>query len=323
MAYKVLLTSRSFRQQPGAHKRILQEAGCELVESSKDHPLTALEMLPLVADVDAVIVGLDQVTAEVMDAGRKLRVISKCGSGVDHIDLRAATQRGIVVTSTPGANAVSVAELTLGLILSLARRIPQHDRAVRAGSWKRSAGMELAGKVLGIVGLGRVGLAVARRARSLEMQILYHDVCRCEDLEVEHGLRYAALGVLLQDSDVVTLHCPLTQELRHLIGEAQLRAMKPTAFLVNTARGGLVDEAALVEALRAGWIAGAACDAFVQEPPLGSALLTMDNFIASPHAGAATHEAIERVAVMAADNTVRALRGQRPPDVANPEVYRA
>jgi D-3-phosphoglycerate dehydrogenase len=278
MAHKVLLTSRSFRQHSGEHKRILRAAGCELVESSNNRPLTATEMLPLVADVDAVIVGLDQVSAEVIAAGRRLRVISKCGSGLDHIDLQAATRHGVVVTSTPGANAVSVAELTLGLMLALARRIPQHNHGVKDGSWKRVVGVELASKTLGIIGLGRVGLAVARRARGLDMNILYCDVDRHKDLEVEYGLVYAELGLLLRDSDFVTLHCPLTPDLHNLIGEAQLRAMKSTAFLINTARGGLVDEAALTRALREDWIAGAASDAFVHEPPLGSPLLALDNF---------------------------------------------
>jgi D-3-phosphoglycerate dehydrogenase len=321
MAHKVLLTARSFRQHPGEHKRILEDSGCELVESSNLAPLTATEMIPLVGDVDAVIVGLDQVSAEVIAAGPRLRVISKCGAGLDHIDLQAATRHGIVVTSTPGANAISVAELTLGLMFALARRIPQHNHAVKSGTWKRVAGVELATKTLGIIGLGHVGLAVAHRARGLDMNILYHDLHRHKDLELEHGWTYVDLGLLLRDSDFVTLHCPLTPELHHLIGEAQLRAMKPTAFLINTARGGLVDEAALARALCQGWIAGAASDAFVQEPPLGSPLLSLDNFIATPHTGATTHEAIQRVAMMAAQNTVQALRGQRPPNVANPEVY--
>jgi phosphoglycerate dehydrogenase-like enzyme len=153
------------------------------------------------------------------------------------------------------------------------------------------------------------------------MNVLYYDVHRHKNLELEHGWMYADLDLLLRDSDFVTLHCPLTPELHHLIGGAELRAMRPTAFLINTARGGLVDEVALAQALREGWIAGAACDAFAQEPPLGSPLLALDNFIATPHTGATTHEAIQRVAMMAAQNTVQALRGQRPLSLANPEVY--
>lgn len=320
MSYRVLVTARSFRRQPGEHKRILQEAGCELIEASNTQPLTEAGMMALIGDADALIVGLDQVTAKVIEAGPRLKVISKCGSGVDHIDLDAATHHGVVVTSTPGANSIAVAELTIGLMLALARHIPQHAQLVKAGSWARIVGEELANKTLGIVGLGRVGQAVAQRARSFDMRIVYNDMCR-QDLEGEGWLAYADLNTLLADSDVVSLHCALTVETHGLIGEDQLRAMKPTSLLINTARGGLVDEAALARALREGWIAGAASDAFVHEPPLASSLLALDNFIGTPHAGAATREAIGRMAAMAANNTIQALRGERPLHAVNPEVF--
>jgi D-3-phosphoglycerate dehydrogenase len=321
MSHKVLVTARSFRRQPGEHKRILQEAGCELIETSNTQPLTEAEMIPLVGDADALIIGLDQVTARVIEAGPRLKVVSKYGSGVDHIDLDAATRCGVVVTSTPGANSIAVAELTIGLMLTLARHIAQHAQSVKAGSWKRIVGVELAKKTLGIVGLGQVGQAVAQRARSFEMRIVYNDVRRRRDLEGEGWLSYANRSTLLTDSDIVSLHCPLTAQTYGLIGEDQLRAMKPSSFLINTARGGLVDETALTQALRQGWIAGAASDAFVHEPPRASPLLELDNFIGTPHAGAATREAIERMAVMAARNTIQALRGQRPLHVVNPEVF--
>ncbi len=321
MPHKVLVTARSFRRQPGEHKRILQEAGCELIETSNAQPLTEAEMIPLVGDADALVIGLDQVTAKVIAAGPRLKVISKFGSGVDHIDLDAASTHGIVVTSTPGANSIAVAELTIGLMLTLARHISQHVQSVKAGSWARIVGVELANKTLGIVGLGRVGEAVAQRARSFEMHIVYSDVRRRQDLEHQGWLAYADLSTLLADSDIVSLHCPLTAQTYGLIGENQLRTMKPTAFLINTARGGLVDETALTRALRERWIAGAASDAFVHEPPRASPLLKLDNFIGTPHVGAATREAVERMAVMAARNTVQALCGQRPLHVVNPEVF--
>ncbi len=321
MSHKVLVTARSFRRLPGEHKRILQEAGCQLIETSNTQPLTEAEMMPLIGDVDALIIGLDQVTAKVIEAGPRLKVVSKCGSGVDHIDLDAATRHGVVVTSTPGANSIAVAELAIGLMLALARHIPQHVQSVKAGSWIRFVGVELADKMLGIVGLGRVGEAVAQRARSFEMRIVYSDMRRRKDLEGEDWLSYAELGKLLAGSDIVSLHCPLTAQTHGLIGERQLRAMKPSSFLINTARGGLVDEMALTRALREGWIAGAASDAFVHEPPRDSTLLKLDNFIGTPHAGAATREAVERMAVMAAKNTVRALCGRRPLHAVNPEVF--
>ncbi len=321
MSYRVLVTARSFRREPGEHKRVLQEADCELIETLNTQPLTEAEMIPLIGDADALITGLDQVTARVIEAGPRLKVISKCGSGVDHIDLDAATRQGVVVTSTPGANSIAVAELTIGLMLTLARRIPQHVQLVKTGSWERIVGVELANKRLGIVGLGRVGQAVAQRARSFEMRIAYSDTRRRQDLEDEGWLTYADLSTLMADSDIVSLHCPLTAQTYGLIGEDQLRAMKPTSFLINTARGGLVDEMALTRALREGWIAGAASDAFVHEPPRASPLLKLDNFIGTPHVGAATREAIQQMAVMAAKNTIQVLRGQRPLHTVNPEVF--
>jgi len=321
MRFKVLVTPRSFLTQPGEHQRVLHEAGCQVVEPSRNRPLRAVEMVNLVGDVDGAIIGLDQVNAEVIAAAPKLHVISKYGTGLDNIDLDAATRAGVVVTCTPGANHVSVAELAMGLMLALARHIPQHSSSVKAGSWKRMRGVELAEKKLGIVGLGRIGMAVARRARAFDMHVLYYDVCRRQDAEAEGWLAYADLDALLAESDFVSLHCPFTPEQGTMIGEAQLREMKPTAYLVNAARGGLVDEAALAQALHDGWIAGAASDAFVDEPPTGSPLLALDNFVASPHAGAATCESVRRMAVMAARNTVLVLQGQRPLAVANPAVY--
>jgi D-3-phosphoglycerate dehydrogenase len=321
MTYRVLVTARSFRDRPGQHKRILLDAGCELVESSNSQPLTADEMILLMTNVDAVIVGVDVISAEVIDSARRLRVISKYGVGIDNINVEAATRRHIAVTFTPGANSVSVAELTLGLMLALARRIPQHSAGVKRGAWTRTPGVELAGKTLGIVGLGQVGQAVAHRARCFGMQVLYHDIVRHDRLEKEGWLSYSELEPLLALADFVSLHCPLTPASRELIGEAELRAMKPTAFLINTARGGLVDEEALAPALGGGWIAGAASDAFVREPPVDSPLLALDNFVAMPHAGAATHEASKRMALMAARNTILALRDQRPAHVVNPEIY--
>ena len=292
-----------------------------VVESSKGRPLRGTEMVNLVSDVDGAIIGSDKVNARVIAAAPKLRVISKYGVGLDNINVDAATEAGIVVTYTPGANHVSVAELAMGLMLALARHIPQHSNSVKAGSWERMRGVELSGKKLGIVGLGRIGMAVARRARGFDMHVLYYDVCRREDVEGQSWLTYANLDTLLADSDFVSLHCPFTPEQRNMIGEAQLRAMKHTAYLVNTARGELVDETALVRALREGWIAGAASDTFVDEPPTGSPLLALDNFVASPHTGAATCESVHRMAVMAARNTVLVLQGQRPLAAANPAVY--
>jgi len=321
MPFRVLVTARSFRKQSGEHKQILQEAGCELVEATEDRPLRAAELQELIPDADAAIVGLDEVTKEVIAAGRKLKVISKYGVGLDNIDIPAATAAKIVVTNTPGTNHVAVAELTIGLLLALARRIPQHNNSAKSGSWARVTGIELADKTLGLVGLGQISREVIKRAASFSMRLLVRTGHPEENLTKAFGVEYVSLEHLLKHSEFVSLHCALTPQRVRLIGEKQLRAMKSTSYLVNTARGELVDEEALHRALQEGWIAGAASDVFTQEPPTGNPLLKLDNFIATPHIGANTHEAVQRMGVMAAQNALLALQGQRPPYVVNPAVY--
>lgn len=318
---KLLVTARSFRLRDGEHKRILREAGYDCVESGLDRPLTAEEMTPLVADVDGIIVGLDEIDARVIAAGARLRVISKFGVGLDNIDLAAAARAGVVVTYTPSANRISVAELTLGLMLCLARRIPQHNALAKVGDWSRFVGVELAGKTLGIVGMGQIGEAVGRRCRALEMQIAYFDRRRRGDLEAEGWTTYSSFTDLLTRSDVVTLHCPYQRGVPPLLDEPELRAMKRTAYLINTARGELVSESALLRALTEGWIAGAASDVFGREPPENSPLLGVGNFLATPHIGAATLEAVERMGIMAARNAVLVLQGRPPLASPSPEEF--
>jgi D-3-phosphoglycerate dehydrogenase / 2-oxoglutarate reductase len=252
-------------------------------------------MVDLVRGCAGLIVGVDPVTKQVLEAG-PLRVVVKYGSGMDNIDLEAAGDLGVRVSSTPGANARSVAELAIALLLALARNVALHDRGVRGGSWRRVTGVELAGKQLGIVGYGAVGREVARIARGLDMQVVAHD-----PLVEEADVPLVELVELYAQSDAVSLHLPLTEETRGLIGARELAAMKPSAFLINTARGGLVEEAALADALRSGRLAGAALDGFDVEPLGGSPLRELDNVVLSPHAGASTHEAVLRTAARAVD----------------------
>ncbi len=319
---KILITARSFRKTPGRHQDILREAGYELIESPHDRPLTAAEIAPLLADVDAAILGLDEVTAESVAGASRLRVISRYGVGVDSIDIAAMTARGIVVTVTPGANSVAVAELTMGLILAVARHIPYADREVRQGHWGRKTGVELSGSTLGLIGLGRIGRDVARRAYAFGMTIGYYDPFPPPP-EAMTGFqaRARSLDELLAESDFVSLHLPLTEETRNLIDARALARMKPTACLINTARGGLVDEQALYEALAGGRLAGAAFDAFAQEPPGDSPLLKLDNFVASPHAGSATAQTTLRMGLLASENALAVLRGECPEGVVNPDVF--
>ena len=296
----IAVTPRSFRHTPGPHLDRLR-AELDVRFPDLDRPLDEGEMVELVRGCAGLIVGVDPVTRQVLEAG-PLRVVVKYGSGMDNIDVEAARALDVQVSSTPGANARSVAELAIALLLALARNVASHDRGVRAGSWRRVTGVELAGKQLGIVGYGAIGREVARIARGLDMNVVAHD-----PLIDEAEVRLVDLDALYAESDAVTLHLPLTEETRGLVGARELAAMRPTAFLINTARGGLVDEAALAEALRSGGLAGAALDGFDAEPLGESPLRELDNVVLSPHAGASTNEAVLRTAARAVDQLLAAL----------------
>jgi D-3-phosphoglycerate dehydrogenase / 2-oxoglutarate reductase len=300
---QVAVSARAFRQVPGEHQELLRDAGLAVRYPDAAGPLGEAELADLVRGCWGLIVGVDPVTAAVLDAG-PLRVVVRFGSGTDNIDLAAAEARGIKVAATPGANARSVAELTVGLLLALARHLVRHDHEVRSGAWSRRTGVELAGRRLGIVGYGAVGRRVAGIARAIGMEVVATD-----PFVTEADLPLLDLATVLATSDAVTVHAPLTEDTRGLLGAAELARMRPHALLVNTSRGGLVDERALAEALAAGRLGGAAFDAFEREPPEGSPLLALDNFIASPHAGAATAEAATRAGLAAA----RELLASRPP----------
>jgi D-3-phosphoglycerate dehydrogenase / 2-oxoglutarate reductase len=297
----VAVTPRSFRETPGEHLERLR-AAVDVRFPELDRPLDEDEMLELVRGCEGLIVGVDPVTTGVLEAG-PLRVVVKYGSGMDNIDVAAAERLGVRVGSTPGANARSVAELAVALLLALARNVATHDRGIRKSSWKRTTGTELAGKRLGIVGYGAIGREVAEIARrGLGMEVVAHD-----PLVDEAAVPLLPLDEVLATSDAVSLHLPLTNETRGLIGAAELTAMKPGAFLVNTARGGLVDETALAEALQSGRLAGAALDGFEEEPLGASPLRELDNVVLSPHAGAATRDAVLRTASRAVDQLLRDL----------------
>ena len=322
MKDKVIITSRSFLGTEGPHRQILRDAGYEVVEIRRDRPLRAAELAEVIIDARATIVGLDEVDAEVISRAEQLKVISRFGVGTDNVDLEAATRRRIVVTITPGANSVSVAELTIGLMLALTRHIPYHDRLVKQGGWTRMQGMELCGATLGVIGMGRIGREVARRAFAFGMTILYYDIVPPPNTLVRKLQASArTLEDLLAQSDVVSLHTPLNDETRNLIDREALGRMKRSALLINTARGGLVDENALYDSLAEGRLAGAACDVFSHEPPDDSPLLTLENLIAMPHTGGATREASLRMGKMAVDNVLAVLRGQPTAYVVNPEAY--
>lgn len=276
------------------------------------------KLLGIIGDYDGVIIAVPPFDREVIEKARKLKVISRRGVGYDNVDVEAANERGIYVTITP-ANAVTVADMTFALLLSSARMIPQAHFFVKNRMWKESSdrdayiGIDVHGKTLGIIGLGRIGALVAKRGKGFEMRLLYFDVVRKEGLEKELNVEYLPFERLLSESDFVTLHVPLSEETRGLIGEEELRIMKETAILINTSRGPIVDEEALYKALKEGWIAGAGLDVFENEPiETDSPLLTLDNVIFTPHIAGTTRECRRRCSRLAVENTIRVLRGEKP-----------
>lgn len=281
-----------------------------------------------VADKEGLLCLLtDRIDATLMDAAPHLRVISQCAVGYDNIDVAAATARGIPVGNTPGVLTHATADFAFTLLMAAARRVGEAVDFVRAGHWQTWGltlllGQEVYGATLGIVGLGRIGRAVARRARGFDMQVLYHDAVRQPEAEAELGVVYRPLDDLLRESDFVSLHTSLTEETQGLIDARALALMKPTAILINTSRGPVVDTEALYQALKAGQIAYAALDVTDPEPlPAGHKLLTLPNALVAPHIASATVTSRTQMAIMAVENLLAGLEGERLPHCANPEVY--
>ena len=308
---KIFSSSTSFFHSPIARAR-LEAAGHRVTYRDGERPLSADELEPLVAGYDVIIAGLEPYNERILRAALPtVRLVARVGAGYDNVDVAAAQRLGIPVTYTPGANAHAVAEHTLGILLALARQIPAMDRTVKQGRWQKAIGCELYGKTLGIIGAGGIGLEVARRARAFGMKLLATNRSSRPAAALELGIRFVSLEELLRQADVVSLHCNSKRGAPPLIDAQALALMKPSALLVNTARGALVDEAALFAALSSQRIAGAALDVFMHEPPTGSRLLGLDNVILTPHTGASAHEAIERMSDMAVDE-IFCLAAARP-----------
>jgi len=291
----------------------------DLVEAD---PKQLLEIIP---NYDALIVrSRTKVSADVIAKGAKLKVIGRAGIGVDNIDVRAATGRRVPVVNAPTGSTISVAELAIGHMLSLARQIPEADRSMKEGKWekKRFEGRELQGKILGLVGSGRIGAEVAKRAHAFGMEVIAFDPYLPPTAAKERGIQLVdSLPALLMQADYVSVHAALTAETQGMIGAKELALMKRTAYLVNCARGEIVHEAALAEALTLGTIAGAALDVFEKEPPTGSPILSAPNTVLTPHLGASTHEAQARAGGIIAEQVLKVLRGEKPDFAVNPEVY--
>src|SRR5262245_145860 len=302
-----------------AEARVILERVGRVQTSHTEHELPIADLARQVADVEAIIpMGAHPIPEPILAAAPRLRIVAVAAVGYNIVDLAAATRRGVLVTNTPDVLTETTADMALALMLGVARRVPESDRFVRAGKWtgvywSQLMGTDVHGATLGIIGLGRIGQAVARRAQGFAMRVLYHNRNRDPEAERSLGTEYRSKADLLREADFVVLSIPLSVESRHLIGPAELALMKPTAFLVNVARGPVVDEAALVDALRAGRIAGAGLDVFEEEPKLHPGLLGLENLALTPHIGSASRATRLRMATRAAENCVAALEGHRPP----------
>jgi len=301
---------------------------CDIVLWQGKLPPPREEILDNLFDADGLLCLLtDPIDAGVLAAGKQLRIVSQFAVGIDNIDLETATKLGIPVGHTPGVLTEATADMAWALLMTAARRIPEGVEQVQRGEWRTweplgLLGATVWGATLGIVGLGRIGAAVARRAQGFAMRVLYHDAVRRPDLEAELGVQYVELDGLLAQADFVSLHCPLLPETHHLIDERALQLMKPTAILVNTSRGPVVDQAALVKALQKGWIARAALDVTDPEPiSADHPLVRLSNCIVVPHIASATVTSRDKMVTMAAENLLAGLAGERIPYCANPAVY--
>ncbi|MEM2930862.1 MAG: D-glycerate dehydrogenase [Thermoproteota archaeon] len=308
----------------------LLENHCDVETYDSENPVPRDILLKNVEDKDAVLILLsDRIDKEFLEKAGKLRVVSAMSAGYDHIDLGEATLRGVYVTNVPRVLTDAVAEFALALLFTVARRIVEADSFLRKGSWRVAwspmfmLGPAIGGKTLGIIGLGEIGTAIARRAKGLNMRVVYYSRTRKPSVEEELGITFMGFNEVLKESDFLILSTALTPETVRMIGEKELRSMKPSSYLINISRGAIVDEKALVKALKEGWIAGAALDVFEQEPvSLDNPLISMGNVVLTPHIASATFEARRRLAENAAENILRVLRGEAPSSLLNPEVLK-
>lgn len=319
----VLIEARPFSAFDPAPLEALRRAGLEVFDfrgAGLDDPRFAEAL----GRAEILLCGNDlRVDEAVLARAGRLRAVAKLGAGLDTVDIAAATRRGLPVFHTPGANNQAVADHTFALILALARRILRCDRGLREKRWEhtRILGVEIWNKTLGLIGLGAIGRCVALRAQGFQMRILAHDPYWPEAFAAEHGIERVSIEELLERADIVSLHVPLTPQSRHLIDAAALSRMKPSAFLINCSRGGIVHEADLAAALREGRIAGAGIDVFEEEPPLSSPLLELDNVVLTPHTAAFTYEGMNQMSTAIVEQILAFVRGERPRHTVNPEVF--
>ncbi|HVA88277.1 MAG TPA: phosphoglycerate dehydrogenase [Chloroflexota bacterium] len=317
----VLVTDSLARPGEGGGIGLLENAGLELRFQSFPRDSPAAELISHLQGCFAVLAAGHRYTEEVFAALPELCVVARLGVGFDAIDLAAATRRGVCITTTPGALEWAVADHTMGLILNLAHHIGQDDRAIRRGEWRQFYGLDVTGKTLGLVGLGRIGQLVAQRARGFDMRILAHEPRPDPAFVERHGIELVLLDHLLAQSDFVSLHLPLTPQSTRLLNSERLALMKPGAYLINTARGGLIDEDALFDALQGGRLGGAGLDVRDPEPPHDPRFSNLENIVLTPHVAGLTDGRWLACGAMAATGILRVLRGERPDGLVNAEVW--
>ena len=310
---RVLVTPTSYGKSDIRLFTELENAVGEVVYNPTRRPLTSVELVGLLPGCDGYIAGLDAVDANALAAADRLQVIARYGVGVDNVDLEAARQKGIVVTVTPGANAVSVAELVVGLLLALARQLPSAAAATRSGAWPRLSGLTLEGKTIGLLGLGATGKQVARRLRGFDCRILAHDPFADVEWAGRYEVELLGLEAVLAEADFLSLHLPLNPQTRHMVSREFIGRMKPGAYLVNTARGELIDDSALLNGLESGQLGGAALDVFSKEPPDAThPLLTHPKVIVTPHCASHTDGATNAMGWAAMRDCLAVLNGETP-----------
>lgn len=318
---RVLLTTTSYQDISGPHHELLESTGIEIVRERG--PLSEERMLELVGDFDAILCGDDLISRRVLEkATPRLKILSKYGIGVDKIDVKAATEMGIPLSFCPGVNHTTVAEHTFALLLALYRKLVEEVNFTRSGNWKRLTGHEIMGKTMGIVGLGRIGKEVAIRAKAFGMEVIAYDVYWDEAFANTHGVRrVAAVGEIFSQSDVISLHTNLTPETRDMVRAETIATMKDGVILLNCSRGEVVHTADLAAALESGKVGGYGADVLDEEPPPADhPLLKAKNCIVTPHIGSRTYESVQRQAMMAAQNLLNLLKGQKPLAQVNADV---
>lgn len=312
--WKVIATAVTFGKVNKEPLERLEQAGCDVTINPFGRPFTSDELVEYAQDADAIIVGNDKVTSNVIEKCKNLKIIAKHGVGVDGIDIKAANSMGIIVTNAPGTNSQEVADLALGFMLMLARGLYQANRDTKEGKWIKPTGKSLYKKTIGIVGLGAIGVALAKRAAGFDMDILGYDI-KESPAALAAGVKYVALDELLSKSDFISLHLPLTSSTENIINAARFKLMKKDAILVNTARRKLIDYDALYKALTDGILRGYATDVYDSEPPVHLPLFDLPNVILSPHIGGTTVESNRRMGDAAVDNVIAVLKGQTPPNI--------